>query len=361
MKVFQDNQIYLFQRYGGVSRYFVELNDALVKLRTNDIYKVVAPIHFNAHLSEKRGKWGYIPVTSDLMNFNQRIRKISDSLSKKYYQVEKPELIHETYYKNDDNWPRSIPRITTIHDLIREKITFSQSKIEKKLNSIKRSEKVICVSENTKRDLLEYYPFIEESKVSVVYVGVNRDIFNFTQLKNRNNQIVYVGHRDGYKNFTVLLQAFSVSKLLRKEMKLVVFGGGSFSKEENDYIEKMNLSNVIIKLDGDDKKLASVYRESLAMVYTSKYEGFGSPVLESMSSGCVVLANRTPALIEAGGSSAIYFDGEDVNSLIYELENLICSNEKVIDLRKKGIERVKNFTWETTAQKTRIIYNDVIS
>jgi glycosyltransferase involved in cell wall biosynthesis len=361
MKVFQDNQIYVFQRYGGVSRYFVELNEALINLATADKFGINAPLHFNAHLSEKRGKKGYIPFTTDFMNFNHKVRQYSDLFSNKRFQIEKPDLIHETYYKKNDTWPIEIPRIATIHDLIREKISFSASKVEKKVSSIKRSRFIICVSENTKNDLLEYYPFINESSVAVVYVGVNRNIFNEKNSNARKNQIVYVGHRDGYKNFQILLKAFSVSKLLREEMKLIAFGGGSFSKNEKESIEKMGLKKVIKKVEGSDLKLASVYRESLAMVYTSIYEGFGSPVLESMSSGCVVLANKTPALMEAGGTSAIYFDTHDVESLVSELEALLVSNGKLNEFRSKGIERAKNFSWELTAKKTREIYREAIN
>lgn len=361
MKVFQDNQIYLLQRFGGISRYFVELNEALVSLDSHDLFEINAPVHFNAHLRQKRGIRGYIPFSTDLLRFNQLIRKVSDVESIRNIEKINPDIIHETYYRNFDPWPESVPRVTTIHDLIREKIDVDQSKILKKLNSIKHSRKIICISENTKMDLMDYYPFIQESQISVIYFGVNRSIFNDEFSGRKKNQIVYVGQRSGYKNFHVLLEAFKRSKKLRQELKLIVFGGGPFSRLENEFINSNGLSSFVENIQGNDEKLINLYRESIAMVYTSIYEGFGSPVLESMSSGCVVLANNTPALKEAGGSCAIYFDTRDVESLVFELENLFSTTEKIEELRKLGIERAKSFTWEKTAQLTKMVYEDILN
>jgi glycosyltransferase involved in cell wall biosynthesis len=231
----------------------------------------------------------------------------------------------------------------------------------KKLNSIKHSRKIICISENTKMDLMDYYPFIKESQISVIYFGVNRSIFNDEFSGRKKNQIVYVGQRSGYKNFHVLLEAFKRSKKLRQELKLIVFGGGPFSRLENEFINSNGLSSFVENIQGNDEKLINLYRESIAMVYTSIYEGFGSPVLESMASGCVVLANNTPALKEAGGSCAIYFNTRDVESLVFELENLFSTTEKIEELRKLGIERAKSFTWEKTAQLTKMVYEEILN
>ena len=361
MKVIQDNQIYLYQRYGGVSRYFVELNSALRNLNDDNYYDILAPIHFNAHLKQKKDNGLYLPFSSNKFNINQYIRNTSDYLSRKKIRNLKPDLIHETFYRNDDPWVKSIPRVTTIHDLIREKYSQHQKKIERKLNSINRSESIVCVSHNTKNDLLEYYPFLKHKKIYVVYVGVNKSIFYDSSSFKKENKILYVGHRDGYKNFSVLLKAFKISKNLKNHFQLIAIGGGKFTSQEKEIITSYGINKNIFHVEGNDSYLADLYRKCISMVYTSKYEGFGSPILESMSSGCVVFANNTPALKEAGGDAAIYFNTESAEDLADTLEKYLNDSEKMRKFRSDGIKRSTEFSWEKTALETKQIYKDIIS
>ena len=107
---------------------------------------------------------------------------------------------------------------------------------------------------------------------------------------------LYVGSREGYKNFKLLVKAVSLSNNLNK-IKIVCFGGGKFSQAE---INKYNLNNNFINLQGDDNLLAYLYTKALALVNTSKYEGFGITNVEAMNLVAPVVSSNFETLLKLG-------------------------------------------------------------
>lgn len=358
MRVAFDNQIFLLQRFGGVSRYFVELAEALSNLE-GVASKVIAPIHFNHHLwktgSIKRRL--YSPFSSDFLRFNQFVRKISNTLSNREITAWKPNLIHETFYSERDLWSEPVPRITTVHDLIREKEGTSVAKVHKKVNSIYRSHGIICVSESTRNDLLNYYN-LKEDDVHRVYVGVNPKIWPNDKISKSESKefILFVGQRDGYKNFRILLKAFSDSLSLRSNFHILAFGGNELSRSEKGEIEALGLTQNVLHRKGDDSVLSRLYRTAKLFVSSSTNEGFGSPNLEAMSSGCPVLCSDIGAHRESAGKAAHFFSSESVEHLRNNLEELLNDEAKLEELSRAGLEHVKAFTWQKCAFETMKVY-----
>lgn len=348
----------MLQKFGGVSRYFIELAQALSKLDSVDV-KVKAPIHFNHHLwkSVTREKSIYLPFSSDFLRLNQRVRKISNAISQIHITDWKPDLIHETFYSAEDLWNYPRPRITTVHDLIREKDATSYTKLEKKRNSIYRSHGIICVSDSTRNDLLNYYK-LKENNVHRVYVGVNPRIWINDKIPHSGSKefVLFVGQRDGYKNFQMLLKAFSESKILRSNFDIVAFGGDEFKNNEKEEIASLGLTKNVLHKEGDDASLSRMYRTAKLFVSTSTIEGFGSPNLEAMSSGCPVLCSDISAFKESAGAAAHYFDPKSAESLRNSLEELVCDQVRLEDLVRAGLKHAKSFTWEKCALETKAVY-----
>ena len=148
------------------------------------------------------------------------------------------------------------------------------------------SDHIITVSNSTKKDLINLLK-IPEEKISVVYLASNNELDLELDNKQFNNiypYLLYVGNRNGYKNFKGFLKSLSISNKLKSNMKVICFGGGSFNSTDLDLINKLGFKNDQIKnINGDDKTLINLYKNALALVYPSLYEGIGIPLIEAMS------------------------------------------------------------------------------
>ena len=127
--------------------------------------------------------------------------------------------------------------------------------------------------------------------------------------------MLYVGRRSHYKNFSTLLQAYSVWKH-RNEITLAAVGPPG-SRVEEQQLAKLGIHDRVHYLTNvNDEELCLLYNEAIAFVYPSLYEGFGVPLLEAMASGCPIIASRIPATIEVAGECPVYFEATEVGSLL---------------------------------------------
>lgn len=279
-----------------------------------------------------------------------------------------PDIIHETYFFKDYYISPKSVKIITVHDLIHEKFPQffpknDQTIAYKKL-AIKKADKIICISDNTRNDLLEIYN-IDEKKVFTVHHGVDLgnklddDHFN-KKKQNKTPFILYVGNRDGHKNFKILLNAFCQSKKIHDNFNLVLFGGGHLNKQELEIIRKSEIDiNKIQVTDGEDEKLIQLYQRAKVFVITSLYEGFGMPVLEAMNNSCPVIASNKSSIPEVGSSAAQYFDPENLEELMEILHDILFNDSKLNEMINDGLSRSSQFTWEKSAHKTLKIYKSL--
>lgn len=359
MKIAYDSQIFWMQKYGGISRYFINLYQN-VRMAGHDAF-ICSSVHINQYL--KNLKCGlYI----DKLPFKsgRLIGLFNSGLSDLLIARSKPDLVHRTYYFHRQRL--NIPQVLTVYDLIHEKFPVCFAKSDKtvayKKNAIKNSDHIICISKSTQNDLINYYN-VEEKKISVIHLGF--ELQNFDLCKNvvfslNAPFLLFVGNRDGYKNFDGFIKAVASSSILRR-LSVVCFGGGKFSKQEMAYINSYGLDNSkFLQIFGEDALLGELYSKALAFVYPSKYEGFGLPPLEAMSKGCPVICSNASSIPEVVGQAGEYFDPYSLDSIRIAIERVIFDDSRRIELQNLGYARVRNFTWERCAQQTLKIYERIM-
>jgi glycosyltransferase involved in cell wall biosynthesis len=360
MKILFDNKIFINQTNGGPSIYFINLINELKKL--NGETKISSLLHASNMLNESKiqDKGSKLPFNSQLLKYNftkKCLHRLNNYFCNYKLNNFQPDIYHTTYYENY-KYPtdKKIQKIVTVFDLINEKFnnTFYRNKTYlNKKEILNFADKIICISESTKNDLLKYYN-IEEKKISVVYLGYPEKINYLKKIFNLP-YILFVGTRWKYKNFNKLLKAISISKFIKNNFQLVAFGGGKFNNYEKSLIKKYDLKN-IIQIDGNNEKLYSCYKYASMFVYPTQYEGFGLPILESFLYECPVACSHNSSLPEVAGEAAVYFDSNDEKDISKKIETVLLSKSLKKNLNEKAIIQLKKFSWSKCAQQTLNIY-----
>ena len=374
LRVVYDYQVFSWQKYGGISRYIYEV--ATVLAQSDDIeVKILAIAYVNEYLKNYKSDnksnliVGFSIPCIPKKRINELVSKFNQELSAIWLKKYPHDILHKTYYNSENIVidPR-VKVVITVHDMIHEKFSqFFKSKnifnAQDRTSAIKKeavqqADGIICVSENTKKDLIEILN-VEPSKISVVYHGYSLNTYDSDTLAPNLPQpyILYVGERGGYKNFNALLQAYANSSQLSNNFYLVCFGGGVFDRETINQISALKLpEGKVIQVSGDDKFLANLYKNAALFVYPSLYEGFGMPLLEAMALNCPVACSNTSSMPEVVGEAAELFDPNQPDNIAEALQNILFSTEKARQLVELGRERIKLFSWENCAEKTKKFY-----
>ncbi len=364
MKIAFDSQVFTMQEYGGISRYICSLTRQLNTHRDVEA-KIYAPLHINAYAGSLPENFFYgaripsIPKTGRVVNVGSQL------LARFAIAYSKPKIVHETYFSNLSSTPKNASCVITVHDMIHERFSYAfprnDTTSQRKLESIKRADHVICVSEQTKHDLLEFID-ISADKISVVHHGFDQMTLPDLVEKNMNQPyLLYVGNRWGYKNFDGLIRAYANSSWLRGNLRIVCFGGGHLLANELSLIESLGLTlQQVEQVSGNDEQLAAFYKNAAAFVYPSLYEGFGIPPLEAMSLNCPVICSDASSIPEVVGNAAKYFDAKDIDSISTAIETVLQSSEIRDYFVEKGVARCSNFTWNRCANETLAVYEKLV-
>jgi glycosyltransferase involved in cell wall biosynthesis len=249
-----------------------------------------------------------------------------------------------------------------IHELFASEYPVDDKTSKLKEIATKRADHIICISENTRRDLLDIFD-LPEDKVSVVYLGFDSLVLDTATLEHKEGKpyLLYVGQRWGYKNFDGFLKAYASSSFLRSHFDVICFGGGTFTAAELSFFVSLGLSNCqVSQVSGSDSKLASIYSNAALFVYPSLYEGFGIPPLEAMSLGCPVACGNNSSIPEVAGNAAEYFDANNPESIRVALEHVLNSSARREQLIKLGNLRCAEFSWQRCANETLGVYRSLI-
>jgi glycosyltransferase involved in cell wall biosynthesis len=179
-------------------------------------------------------------------------------------------------------------------------------------------------------------------------------------LSSSRPYFLYVGLRQGYKNFAGLLRSIASSSRLKSSFDVIAFGGNPFTSDEQALLTELQFAPEQIKqISGDDLTLTQLYQQASAFVYPSLYEGFGLPPLEAMLHYCPVVSSHASAMPEVLGDAAEFFDPNQIDSIAQALERVAFSNDRRQELITKGVERLKAFTWQACAERHLSLYQSV--
>ncbi|OHE09013.1 MAG: hypothetical protein A2513_03280 [Sulfurimonas sp. RIFOXYD12_FULL_33_39] len=348
-----DNIIFSLQKIGGISIYWAELIKKLQLKKSKIVFYqskneniAISELDIETTLESK--------LSFKILRYLPFLKKIPSK-----------SLFHSSYYRV--SLQKDIVNITTVYDFTYEYFRKGLAKyvhVKQKAFAIKKSDAIICMSENTKKDLMKFYPQIQKSKIKVIYNGVGCE---FKKLQNKEeylnaefeilkdkNYILYIGdRRSSYKNFNI---AVEVLKEL-KEYSFVVAGAQKFNKQENEIMESIKERvHYFDKIDA--KKLNILYNNAFCLLYPSSYEGFGIPVVEAMKSGCPVVGTNISSIPEVAGNSGLLVDDIKTESFIKEIEKLKNSTFRD-ELISKGFKQAEKFNWDNCFSQTYEFYEEI--
>lgn len=376
MQIVFDTIIYSLQKSGGISRMYNEIIPRIVMFG-NDVsieYLVTKkPIQYLPFFDNSCSK----KVTIHNVTVGEKCFRPRRLWHKTYPRIKeiaglislgdtRKKIWHSTYYTDLMGWRGK--KIVTVHDMIYERyqdIFFEQDNQElreMKRKTVFNSDVVVCVSNTTKQDLLEQFSGLNK-KINVIYHGAS-DFFSYIEKEKIPEQyridfpfILYVGRRDRHKNFLELLKAYSQWKA-NKEIKLLVVGQ-KWQENEIRIIGELKVQNKVILLEGiNDVQLLYLYNQANTFVYPSLFEGFGIPLLESMACGCPIVASRIPTTIEIAKDIPFYYTIGNIDELLRALSRG-ADCKKQDDRILSGFDRIKDFSWDKSAQQFYEVYQSL--
>lgn len=365
MRVFFDYQAFSRQHYGGVSRYFVELARILPTYPDLSL-RVGAPLYINRYLGELPAatvSGHYLPRSPKSAGrlFNVYNRRRTSAQVREF----RPDIYHATYFNKTEGLATSARQVLTVYDMIHERFpqyfaAWDRTARNKKL-AVARADHIICISETTRRDLIEILGTPAE-KVSVTLLGfaAPQPAAAPADSATSKNYLLYVGVRSGYKNFDTLLNAFAANTALRDNFRLVCFGGGPFNRSELVNHQRLGLSSKIEWLGGSDQVLSALYLGAAAFVCPSLYEGFGIPPLEAMAHNCPVVCSTAGSISEVVGNAGEFFDPTSEDELAAAVERVVSSPKRSGELKTLGKRRLADFSWQKCAQETHAVYSALL-
>lgn len=339
--IYFDGIVFSLQKFGGISTYFREL------IRGIELDKESKTLLYSEE---------------NINNFKNPIF-LKRRILERYRNVTLPEnakIFHSSYYRITAN--KKIKNIITVYDFTYEKFEKFPSKTihsTQKKNAIKKADSIICISENTRQDLFEFYPQIDKNIVSVVHLAASVEFqklfIPFNQKINIEPFVLFVGARAGYKNFVTAVEALRDLRTLR----LVFVGGGELLDYELSLLNKIIPDRYKHIPSINTQELNVLYNTAICLLYPSLYEGFGIPILEAMATGCPVIAANISSIPEVGKDAAILLKDishEQITAAICKLLN----EEENRYYSELGYLNSLKFSWERTVTETKNIYSSFV-
>lgn len=356
MKVILDNIIFSLQNSGGISVYWYEIVTRILSqkkisysfieedIKSENIFRKQFEIDANKLVSQK-----------NMFNFYfSRYLKVNLSVKNNNF------IFHSSYYRTLNKKTKknnNVKQIVTVHDFTYE---YFNSGIKRwihsrqKRSAIKAADVVICISENTKNDLLHFFPEFKDKKIKVIYNGVSKDYFVIPKLNNEklnNPYFLFVGSRSDYKNFD-----FAVKAIAQKENYNLKIVGSKLSKEEITMLNSFLSNRWELLMNVKNSELNVIYNNAYALLYLSAYEGFGIPLLEAMKAGCPFIALNVSSIPEVAGKAGILLNKLTIDEFNDAIDKLNNGYRKIVEL---GLEQSSIFSWDICYEEVLKVYKEI--
>lgn len=239
---------------------------------------------------------------------------------------------------------------------------------------VRRAKAVVTDSKSVKDELVQLFR-LPEHKVRVVYPGVSPQFASVPALNELaraqrtyglpDRFILAVGTLEPRKNLVRLLDAYAalVTEAAGRGIGLVIAGSeGWKSRPTMEALSRLD-SRLPVLLLGHvpDRTLVSLYHLATVLAFPSLYEGFGLPVVEAMTCGTPVLTSRQGALAEIAGEAAELVNPGRVDSITEGLLRIVGDEQRAAELRCRGLERARSFSWDRAGEEIRDLYQEVIT
>jgi glycosyltransferase involved in cell wall biosynthesis len=253
------------------------------------------------------------------------------------------------------------PAVLTVHDLSFESDPGLMSPRDRFMfrtfvpRSASRADRVFAVSERTKRDLVERYG-ISERKIIVTPNGVDPIFHPNGSAPDVPPYALFVGGIQPRKDPLTAIEALALAD---GDLGLVIVGDEKRGGDEvRSAVRRLGLEGRVQFIGYVEHEiLASLYRGAACLVFPSRYEGFGLPVLEAMASGTPVVATTAGAVPEVAGDAAILVAPGDPAALADGVREALAKREQLV---AAGLERARQFTWVETARRTLAVYRELL-
>ncbi len=275
------------------------------------------------------------------------------------------DVFTSTYYTT----PLTTPMLLIVYDMIPELFQFDLSQrawMEKEI-AICFAQRYVCISENTRNDLLLFYPEIPQTKAIVEYCGVDESIFKILPADKvakfrhahglHRPYFLFVGSRvqhNGYKNSRLFFD--SLRLIESPEFDVLCVGGEREIDQET--LAKVPTGVRCMRVELTDEELSLAYNGAIALIYPSLYEGFGMPVIEAMASGCAVVTTPHGSLAEVAGDAACLVSGTSVEEMLLALRRVSDSSFREA-LRLNGLRHAKRFRWTHMADRLALEFAEL--
>lgn len=361
MKVLFDHEIFSKQRYGGISRYFANIYNALQNSVDSEA-EIAAFCTHNYYINDINGPFGRI-LSDTWLKKERRNYRWNKRYSKRIIAKNDFDVFHPTYFNPYFINQLKKPFVLTVHDMIYEIFPeyFPQHDPLPYYKRIlmDKAEKIIAISENTKADILNYSN-VTEDKIEVIYHGIDQQPNSYEEVPNLPEEyILFVGERTQYKNFHMVALAFKMLSLTHPNLKLVLAGGGAIKYGDSEFLLRNNILEKTIQISATDAQLNTIYKKAICFVYPSLYEGFGLPILEAFKNGCPVLLSNCSCFYEIAGDAAQYFDGFSLESLLESLTSIIELPETRMEMVKLGHKKLLSYPIEKCVAQTIALYQSI--
>lgn len=367
-----DREIFLIQKFGGVSRAFsslmlefssnldLEVRPVPTFHRTSNHYLLNKNQDFNLkpqrYFFQARSGW------STLFTYGP-VREISSTWAAGLAKPRNLDLLHATYYRPTKLEEISSKKLAvTIHDFIPESLGWTGLRnphIGKK-KIANKADIVICVSENTKNELLSRYK-IDENRLRVIHHGVDIQLgIEPKKIAEDSPYLLFVGHRNGYKNFQILLESFKEINVRECRFRLIIVGPKLSPSEITTLNSNVGSQNWLFLPQQNDEELRNLYSHAFAHIVTSRMEGFGMTILESMAVATPVVLSNIPVFREIAGEAGTYFDASKSESLTQAINDL-CDDDVYKSMSIASIENARKFSWYKAASLHADAYNLIMN
>lgn len=352
--------IFRLQRRGGISRYFVELARRLERP-----HRVIAGFHRSEVLDAVNGGDPSARRVEEFPGAARLWALANRRIDARALRGAPEAIVHPTYYRDPATLPARATVVVTVFDMAHERQPehfrrpwwSAADPAGYKRALCERATAIVCISKATRLDLIECHPELE-ARARVIHLAASawREPADAIA-EARMPFFLWVGERAGYKNFLATLEAWANCRAA-DDSSLLLMGGGPLAPDERAAAVRLGVDARVRHASGSDGRLRWAYENATGLLYTSRWEGFGLPVLEALSLGCPVVASDRPVFHEVAGDQAILVEPTDRDSMADGIARCVAAGRSA-DRVADRVAQAARFSWEACSREHEIVYGSL--